>query len=402
MKIGYIHPNPFPAVIANIVQIVQMCRAFAVMGHEVTLFVPRGREFTDDESALAKARELFGDPLQFRLVFVKRRTIMGRMQVLGSVWGTLKALRDHPVDLLYTRNPWSVPFLKKTGIPFVFESHDAHLHESSKLLGSLLRKWIVHTSHHPRMVKLVAISRALVKVWSELGVSPAKLISAHDAVELEMFKASMTKEDARRIVNIKDGDPIVLYTGSLKADRGMDLILDAALRLTGMRFIIIGGTRQEADALRGKAARLGAHNVLVKGSIPHKEIPHWLAAADILLMMWTWQVSTIKVCSPMKLFEYMAAKRHVVGPAFPTVLEVLEDEIDAILFEPDKLEAMISALRQAHVKLDDPAMPEAAFKKVAADYTWNARCRRILDSLPPLASLKNNSKLNSGQNSAGH
>lgn len=384
MKIGYIHPNPFPTVVANIVQIVQMCRAFAASGNEIKLFVPRNSEFSDDATAQAKARELFGDPLPFEVVFVPRRTVLGRMEVLGSVRGTLQALKKHPVDLLYTRNPWSVPFLKKTGIPFVFESHDAHLHESSKLIGSLLRNWIIHTSRHPRMVKLVAISEALVKVWKELGVAPAKLISAHDAVDLEMFEISMTKEEARRIVGIEAGDPIVLYTGSLKADRGMDLILDAALRLPGMRFVIIGGTEQEADRLRGKAVRLGAQNVLVKGRIPHKEIPAWLAAADILLMMWTWQVSTIKVCSPMKLFEYMAAKRLIVGPAFPTVLEVLEDGKEAILFEPDQLEDMISALRQAHVKLDDPSMPEAAFKKVAAEYTWNARCKRILDSLPPL------------------
>jgi glycosyltransferase involved in cell wall biosynthesis len=389
MKIGYIHPNPFPSVVANIVQIVQMCRAFAAQGHEVTLFVPRGTEFKDDEAAHIKARELFGDPLPFQVVFVPRRTIMGRMEVLGSVRSTLKALRKHPVDLLYTRNPWSVPFLKGTGIPFIFESHDAHLHESSKLLGALLRYWIIRTSRHHSMVKLVAISEALVKVWAGLGVSPAKLVSAHDAVDLQMFETSMTKEEARLIVNLRGKDPVVLYTGALKADRGMDLILDAALRLTGMRFIIVGGTQEEADRLRGKATRLGVHNMLIKGRVPHRDIPAWLAAADILLMMWTWKVSTIKVCSPMKLFEYMAAKRHIVGPAFPTVLEVLEDQKDAILFEPDNLEAMISALQEAHIKLDDPSMPERAYRKVSADYTWTARCKRIMDSLPPSVRNRN-------------
>jgi len=168
MKIGYIHPTPFPTVIANIVQIVQMCRAFVLSGYEVTLFIPRGSEFKDDESAHKIASELFGDPLPFNVVFVPRKTIMGRMAVLGSVRGTLRALRENPVDLLYTRNPWSVPFLKKTGIPFIFESHDAHLHESSKLLGALLRYWIIRTTRHPKMVKLVAISEALVKVWAKL------------------------------------------------------------------------------------------------------------------------------------------------------------------------------------------------------------------------------------------
>lgn len=36
----------------------------------------------------------------------------------------------------------------------------------------------------------------------------------------------------------------------------------------------------------------------------------------------------------------MAAQRLIVGPAFPTVLEVLEDGRDAILLEPDDADAM--------------------------------------------------------------
>jgi glycosyltransferase involved in cell wall biosynthesis len=388
MRIGYVHPNPFPSVAANIVQIVQMCRAFASMGHEVLLFIPRSGEFTSDAAAREKARELFGDPLPFDLVFVPRKLIFGRMEVLGSVRGTLKALRAHPVDLIYTRNPWSVPFLKRTGIPFVFESHDAHLHESSKLLGALLRFWIIRTVRHPRMVKLVAISEALVKVWEELGVSSSKLVSAHDAVDLKMFETAMTQSEARRVLNLPDDSPIVLYTGSLKPDRGIDLILDAAAQLPDMRFIIVGGTPSEMDRVRSQMEKQNIQNVQLTGRVPHRDIPQWLSSADILLMMWTWQVSTIRVCSPMKLFEYMAAKRLIVGPAFPTVLEVLENGKDSILFEPDNIAAIVSSLREARLRMKDSAMPDAAYRKVAANYTWTARCRRILDSLPDVVKQK--------------
>ena len=99
-----------------------------------------------------------------------------------------------------------------------------------------------------------------------------------------------------------------------------------------MRFIIVGGT-PAGNGSRSESDRetRNIQNVRLTGRVPHREIPQWLASADILLMMWTWKVSTIRVCSPMKLFEYMAAKRLIVGPAFPTVLEVMEDGRDAIL-----------------------------------------------------------------------
>ena len=71
----------------------------------------------------------------------------------------------------------------------------------------------------------------------------------------------------------------------------------------------------------------------------------------------------------------------IVGPAFPTVCEVLEDGRDALLFEPDNQDALIATLRAALPRLNDPALPTAAYEKVARDYTWTARCRHILAAL---------------------
>jgi glycosyltransferase involved in cell wall biosynthesis len=207
-------------------------------------------------------------------------------------------------------------------------------------------------------------------------------------VDLKMFETAMTQSEARRVLNLPDDSPIVLYTGSLKPDRGIDLILDAAAQLPDMRFIIVGGTPSEMDRVRSQMEKQNIQNVQLTGRVPHRDIPQWLSSADILLMMWTWQVSTIRVCSPMKLFEYMAAKRLIVGPAFPTVLEVLENGKDSILFEPDNIAAIVSSLREARLRMKDSAMPDAAYRKVAANYTWTARCRRILDSLPDVVKQK--------------
>lgn len=83
----------------------------------------------------------------------------------------------------------------------------------------------------------------------------------------------------------------------------------------------------------------------------------------------------------MKLFEYMAVKRLIVGPAFPTVLEVLENRKDAILFEPDNIDAMEASLREGLARADETELPDQAYEKVAREYTWEARCRLILENL---------------------
>lgn len=388
MKIGYVHSKGFPSIEANVVQVVQMCRAFASLGHEVTLFIPRAEKYATDNLARADIPELFGQHLPFEVVFVPRVKIFGRLEVLGSVKGTLQALRRNELDLIYTRNPWSVRFLPRVGVPFVFEAHEEHLHKRSKFLGNYLRRMIVRNSRQPSCALVVTISEALRKIWEGYGIPPEKLLAAHDGVELELFSTTMSKDEARQQLGVHRS-PVVVYTGALKFDRGIDQMLYAAEKLPAVEFYFVGGTAQEVANWRGAVEHLKLTNAHFPGRVPHRYIPEWLAAADILLMMWTWQVPTIRGCSPMKMFEYMAANRLIVGPAFPTIEEVLENGKDSILFEPDNKDALVAALREAQARLSDPALPQAALKKVARDYTWQARCKKILDDFEKVSELGN-------------
>jgi hypothetical protein len=107
LKIGYLHSVPFPSGKANVLQVVQICRAFAQCGHDVTLFIPRAEQFTNDDEALAAAREIHAGELPFRIEFAPSFRLFGRFAVLGTVRETLAALKRNKPDVTYTRNPWS-------------------------------------------------------------------------------------------------------------------------------------------------------------------------------------------------------------------------------------------------------------------------------------------------------
>lgn len=358
-----------------------MCRAFGDIGQEVTLFIPRSERFASDQQALHAAHELYSGDFPFEIQFCPRRRLLGRMEALGTVAGTLKALRQTSLDLIYTRNPWTVLFLPRAGVPYVFEAHEERIHLRSRFLNSFLRSSIVKNSRKPSCAKVVTISKALSDIWRGFGVPAEKLLDAHDGVELDLFDLSLSRQQAREKLGISTPKPIVVYAGAMKSDRGIDLMLAAAKELPDLEFYLVGGKDHELAHWKSEAASMNVLNAHFPGRVPHREIPVWLAAADILLMMWTWRVPTIRGCSPMKLFEYMAAQRLIVGPAFPTVCEVMENGREGILFEPDSQDGLIAALRTAHSKLDDDAMPLAARKKVSEHFTWQARARKILDAL---------------------
>jgi glycosyltransferase involved in cell wall biosynthesis len=393
LRIGYVHSTPFPSLAANVVQVVQMCRAWGQLGHDVTLFIPRGESYTTTSDAMAAAADLFGGDFPFAVEFVAQKKFWGRLDVLGSVESTLQAIRQRKPDLVYTRNPWSVEFLPRIGSPFVFEAHEEHVHVSSRILDGMLRNMIVRTSQRPRCLRIVAISAALARIWQGYGVPRDKLLVAHDGVDAQLFQSTLPAAAARAELaragfpGLTPGSRLVVYTGALRTDRGIDQVLRAARRLGSLTFCFIGGTDQELTACRKQASDLGLANVFFPGRIAHREVPRWLAAADILLMMWTSKVPTIRGASPMKMFEYMAAGRLIVGPAFPTVCEVLDNDREAVLFQPDDEEALIAGLLHACTLLDHgkaAPLANAALDKVQREYTWQQRCQRILAALPPL------------------
>ena len=224
MRIGYVHSTDFPTVDANVVQVVQMCRGFAGEGHDVTLFIPRADQYATDEAAHAAAAQLFGGTLPFNIVFVPRVRLFGRLEMLGTVKGTLDAIRRTPLDLVYTRNPWTVAFLPRAGVPYVFEAHEERVHVRSALLNRLLRGLIVRNSKKPSCVMVVAISKALADIWHGFGVPREKLTHAHDAVELNLFDIGLSREDARTQLSaihpssfiLHPSRPVVVYTGAMK------------------------------------------------------------------------------------------------------------------------------------------------------------------------------------------
>jgi glycosyltransferase involved in cell wall biosynthesis len=380
LNLGYIHSTEFPATRADVIQIVQMCRAFAALGHRVTLLAPRAIDCATDDAALQQARTMFG-MLPFDIRFVPRRTLAGKLAVLGTVAGTMKALREVKPDLVYTRNPWSVAFLPRTGLPFIYEAHESCLHYSYALVNHYLRRTIVRQSQRAQCRKIVAISGVLRAIWEGYGVPAEKLHVAHDGVDVSLFHPEMPRADARERVGISPENPAVIYTGLMRSYTGIEYILEAALRIRDLDYYLVGGSDDEVRHWRGEAEKKALENVHVIGRVPHSQIPYWQAAADILLMMWTWRVPHIQGFSPMKMFEYMAAGRLIVGPAFPAVTEVLEDGQDAFLFEPDNLEGLLAALQKARTNFGNDTMPRAARLKAETDYTWQARCRNILTAI---------------------
>ncbi|MFC1794490.1 glycosyltransferase [Planctomycetota bacterium] len=86
-----------------------------------------------------------------------------------------------------------------------------------------------------------------------------------------------------------------------------------------------------------------------------------------------------KWTSPLKLFEYMAAKRPILASDIEVLKEVLVHEKNSILCDPDDNVAWQAGLRRL---LNDRELADQltsnAFADLAEKYTWSRRAEALL------------------------
>ncbi|HEX9614985.1 MAG TPA: glycosyltransferase family 4 protein, partial [Bacteroidota bacterium] len=157
-----------------------------------------------------------------------------------------------------------------------------------------------------------------------------------------------------------------------------------------VHFLIIG-----SGGLQGEIERIlredgAAQAVTMPGSIPHSQIPQYLAACDILLSPHVQNTDgTVFFGSPTKLFEYMAAGKAIVASPVGQIGEVLQDGGTALFMthkDPASLAEKILLLSN-----DEPlrkALGASARMDVVRNFSWRKNAERVVDAIAPFVLRK--------------
>lgn len=379
MRLLYLHDYSINEQMANVIQVLHMCQAFASMGLDVTLATPECNG-VDSKQIRGIAAEIINKDIKFGFINYKKIKFGGHLDLIGGYPGVKALLKDYKTDVCFLRNCLFLNLLLNKDIPVIYESHNAVLHHT-KWVNNLLVDSLRESSGSTSFLKFVCISDALANYWREQGMPSEKIIGLHDAVDAEAYKNPVQKEVARDILSLDRRKKIVLYAGSLYKNRGIENIINLARHFRELIFIVLGGTKKETENYENIVRNDGVDNVEFKGHVLHHQVKMYLYAADVLLMTWTKKVPTINYCSPLKTFEYMASGRPIVGHAFPTIKEVLEDGVTAFLADPDSFDDLRYKLRLAINSGAASTVGRRAREDALNRHTWDSRCRNIVNGI---------------------
>jgi len=376
MKIAYIANARMPTEKAHGLQIMHMCRAFTQIGHEVTLIVPRRKNWIDKT-----IWEFYGMEPCFKMIQVPVFDFILYDKWLGnfSLWFItllfgLKARRiveDLDPDVVYSRDPFSSVWTPKW-VPNVFEAHTF----PNRMLWFYRFLW-------KKCDRIVSLTHGLQKMFEEQGLPKDMLRVAADAVDLETFKVSETKEESRKALNLPLDKFLVVYAGHLYPYKGIPDLVESASKLhPDVRLVIVGGRKTDLDRTKELAERNDLKNVIFIGRVLHKEVPRYLHAADITVMPYTKESHHVEhYSSPLKLFEYLAAERAILTTDLPAVREILNDDT-AEFVPPEDPIALAEGINRLHADKERVKYLDKISAELAKKYTWKKRAVNVLAALP--------------------
>jgi glycosyltransferase involved in cell wall biosynthesis len=277
-------------------------------------------------------------------------------------------------DLIYTRSPLAGKISAvRYGLPTIFESHSQ--------TDQPVFQHVIDAIDHPCFIGLVTVTGELRNMFVKAGVPEEKILVWPDAVDLSWFENVKSSEasvsDLRRHLELPVGRPIVTYTGHLYPHKGIATVLECARKLPNVFFLVAGGWEQ--DIFRCKEKTKDLDNIWFTGFLSNSKIANYLAAPDILLLPNSANHPSAKYTSPLKLFEYMAARKPIISSNIEAIRSVLRHGENAWLIEPDDAYALSRSIKYVLKKKNlSSRLAETAHRDVR-QYTWDRRARCIIN-----------------------
>jgi len=138
---------------------------------------------------------------------------------------------------------------------------------------------------------------------------------------------------------------VALYAGAHGMSNDLNVLVDAAQLLQGapVHLVLVGDGKEKA-ALMSRASALGLQNVTFLPSVPKKQMPEILAAADAGIAILK-PIEAYKTTYPNKVFDYMAAGRPVLLVIDGVIRSVVESAQCGVFVQPGEARALADAIR---------------------------------------------------------
>lgn len=210
------------------------------------------------------------------------------------------------------------------------------------------------------------------------GISPDRIRVIGLGVDHALFR-STDQRAARDSLGLRPDSLILLYVGGMDEYHDLAPVIEAlgCLGETSVELHLVGDgeyrNRYEAQATQaGVASRFHGH-------VPHREVPRYIAAADLCIA--PYRTSAFPggqvTFSTLKIPEYMACGRPVVSVPSPAIRRLIDEGVNGFVL-PNDVGSWVSFLNVPPCRATLARMGGAAAEAVES-LAWDKTAREYLE-----------------------
>lgn len=314
---------------------------------------------------------------------------------LLSVLRLAKLGRAEKADVYFAPEPesWVAALLIKltTGGKVVFDMHEHVPTEFAKFFPDFMQEFIAWTTvkcmrlfaHYTDHIILTR--QSFQEPWHDHPVPRTVVINTnHLQPTCTNIPEALQKQFS--------GRPTLIHQGQFGDVRGSYQLLDAMKILVkekpDLRCIVLGDYVFGSEALYKKTIREAGlqDNFVFPGTVPYEDVPHYIAVAQIGLILFQPGPLNHTLAMPHKLFDYMREAKPVIAPDFALeVHKIVADTDCGYLLDVTDAKTIADAVTAL---LDDPEeaaqFGENGRRAVEETYNWAREEEKLLNAFAKL------------------
>lgn len=377
------------------VHISSFAKGLEELGHTVTVIGPPGVVLDPNRTNPSTSSRLGA-----LLGTIARKTPQALFETMEMAYNLnayprlSREVTQHKPTFIYERYaPFCLAGLRvaqKHKIPFVLEMNDTLDMERARQGKALVMKGparqfediLIHQAS-----LIVVVSGFLKNSLVQRGVPPERVLVTPNAVHADVFNPDLFDRAAiRQRLDFQD-KVVVGFVGAFVKWHRVDFLIEALAQVRVHHPELIGlfvGNGVEREPCEALARQLGiGESVVFTGRIAHSQIPEYVCAMDIGVMP-----GSNPFGSPMKIFEYMAMGVPAIGPRFIPIEEVIDHEVNGLIFPPDRVGDLAATLQRL---VESPTwrkeLGAAARQKILTKHLWSHNAENVILQLRRLGHL---------------
>ena len=292
----------------------------------------------------------------------------------------------HP-DCIYERCNYlqlsGIKVAERYNITHIMEMNSPYIEETNNLGkgDSYLKKYARRVEKEQLMntnLPLVVVGPLRDHFQQQYAVDKDKFLVTHNAFKNDKIRLDYQNQQTIIKKYALEDKTVIGFVGSIFEWHGLDKLIKAfdELDQPDTKLLIVGYGEYMANLIRLTKSLGREEEVIFTGRVPKNEVFDYIEIMDICTAP-----AAAWYQSPVKIFEYGAMGKPILGPDTAAVREVMEPGKDGVLIAPTVEAAQNGILELLENPERAQAMAHHFQQKVLQEYTWEKNVKKVLNAL---------------------